>query len=1156
MEQIVEGRETPKSQRRASFSPIKAIRSLSISSHISTSSDTDLSSPVAVRRRTLRKIIPPEILKKGDLSRKPSRSSAEDTTADHASTSTRPTTPGTGSRGTSISGDFATVIKSGSLQPESSILKASKKEHLVLTPLALMKYRSRDAALQQFPHISASSSVPDLLSPVDSLCSVRDLGAGADVYVPLERVVSAFRDEGTRPSFGIEVWWSTIGISSAFTCMQLDFSLPDDRDEWLKQIRHAVKARARSLPEEKAPADVEVDLKAILELKYKHQRNSQFEIYPVIPRRPYTRLRANSGEVKKTWRDGSSFYVVLSRNSLFLAQFSRSSTGQKVNPSLVQFGLVTLSRVNTTMNDERFDLLFRLPLDQSKKLELSSRYHRTIMSRLLKADAFLKPGWPLWTRREVFLIDGELCQTPLPNGENYGGFQTTLDAFLEGYHCPPVSWTVHWKNVRYPPEFRLLKPEKQSHYSAHQLLAVFRALRFNDFFKSLSFSEIDFSVLSNTSDNTWRLESTVWLSRTGRRSLTRAEFELLENSSVLFQEITALLLGSESVKHIDLDHVLPRESVALLPGASNPPSPSRRICEVMPPIILLLKSLQTRCNSLVLNGNPLGEADVVELSRILSSQPDFMKTLSISRCHLDEYQLAILWDGLNEQGSSIEVIDTSYNSAVEAERISPTLLEATRIRRLNLAYSIKGHLTGPLFRPWSNPEFENPWRLEEVDLSGWKLNFDTAWALMKYLELDASQSLRRLVLNNCGLTGQMVTGILCRVGVGRNMHLYINENPLEVDSTDWIDLIHGNEAPTMLHLNMIQFQHEANFNRLLTALRHNSTIEFLSMVGTGPPARASSKTSGLLFKLFEANNTLKFLDLSGYTGKLEDGQLGWGLSGALGGLAKNTSLRQLRIRNHDIGTAEDLTELCRVIVANKSLCMLDFQQNNLNHHQFSKLAHALNSNHNIISFPWSDSDRSYALQKEKQIFMKHHVPTNKSGQSKLSRSTEGRLNGLLKWLGGHWNSEAQKFRDILARNRENPSNQSLEFDMEYLDSWDDPDLQSWLSSPDPKGKEKIVPRLPASLATSRPRATSVSSDVSIGGNSFVYKPTGMSATLPTYTIREEGSSPSPVSDSTTTRLYYTGGGGSEREPEEKEAGITTTTGRTFSSSPTPSTIDY
>lgn len=327
---------------------------------------------------------------------------------------------------------------------------------------------------------------------------------------------------------------------------------------------------------------------------------------------------------------------------------------------------------------------------------------------------------------------------------------------------------------------------------------------------------------------------------------------------------------------------------------------------------------------------------------------------------------------------------------------------------------------------------------------------------MKFVELEESRSLRRLTLINCGISGEMATGIFCRLGAGRDMHLSLSENPLEVGSTDWIDLIHGNEAPRMLHLDMIQFQHESNFNRLLKALAQNKTIEFLSMVGTGPPNRASSKTSELLSDFFESNDALQFLDLSGYSGKLEDGHLGWGLSGAMGGLKKNSTLRQFRVRNHDIGAAEDVSELCRVLAANKGLAMFDCQHNNFNHHQFTKIVHALGFNQQIISFPLSDADREYAVQKEKRSFVQHQGQPDKSFHVKMSKSVESRLEGLLKWVDEYWQSEAKKARDILQRNRDDPVNRLLELEGEYLDAWKDETLPSWLvpvSRARDKGKE-------------------------------------------------------------------------------------------------------
>lgn len=1116
-QEIIDGKGSGgKSHRRSSLSnirgPLRALRALSISSQLSgtsngssnaSSSDSALLAPPHERKRTtLRKSSKshePEASvtshsSTGSLSfRRPhtshhlgrahSKASSQDYT-ERGSVSTRPTSPSGSfcnhSQGTSISGDFVGVIKAGPLHHESTLLK-TKKEFLVLTPSLLMRFKSRNAALDQFPQLLSQLSVPPSagesgLSPVDSVMSLKDYASGgsgkhgAELQIPLETVVTAFKEEGTKPCFGIEVWWKDQVDGSTFTSTELDFNLPDERDEWLKHIRLAVKQRARSFLEDQTSSDVEADFAQILAAQSPQHGNVRPEIFPVVPRHPYSRVATNSsGEIKKGWRDNSSFYLALGKNVCMLAQFSKSPTGHRVNPNIVKYGLVTLSKVNAHLGDERFDLIFRLPMDTPKKIGLSSRHHRSIISRLFKADTYLKPAWPLWTRREIFFVDGETDHIHLPEGEDYGGFKRTLEAYLEGYHCASVDWKVNWESARFSPEFQLLRPKKKMlKYSGYQLLAVFRALRFNDYFKSLNFDGVDFSPLSGVQDNQKRLEPTPWLSRTGKRSLTRDEYEVMEHSSVLFQELVGLLLASESVKQVNLNGVLSGRYVSAASGGAEASAARNRGCDLVPPIVLLLRSLQSRCKSIFLNNNPMSATDIGDLCQTLQNYAGLVRCLGLSRCDLDEVAMISVWEAIHEQRSSLETLEFANNfSRLDASRASQTLSEIPKIRHLDLSYCLKGGLDGPLFQPWTNSLQSSVWRLEYLDLSGWKVsyniryrlqcqptnpilqaNFDTISCLLRYMETEESNGMKHLILNNCGIDGEVATAIICGVGSGRDMHLHMNGNPLEDVSTDWIDLIEGNEGPRRLHMNMVHFETEENFNRLLEALTNNTTIEFLSLVGTGSPAGASPKTLTLLSSLLERNTTLQYLDLSGYSGKLEDSHMGWGLSGALSGLKRNRTLRQLRLRNHNVGDAEDVTELCRVLAQNEGLVMFDLQANNFSHHQFGQLVRALDHNPRLLSFPLAPADRQYALDEERRLFLdvlhsKHK--TKRDGSLKpLSKTDEGRLKEMLTFLQEHWDTEARRLADILQRNRDDPANRHLEFGDEYLGAWEDDDLPAWL----------------------------------------------------------------------------------------------------------------
>lgn len=361
-QQIMDGKGNSRTQRRASFSSIKApmrvLRSLSIGSQmsqVSNASDTDINTPMSTRRWS--KLT--KSRSKQDLDRQPSKTSSEDYYTEVISHSTRPTTPsGGGSRGTSFSGEATLVLKSGPLREESAVLK-TKKEYVVLTPSGLYKFKTQLQAVEQFPQVSLPTSAVEALTPVDSITSFRDIGVGAEVHIPLEKVVTVFKDEGTKPCFGLEIWWKDPLAAGSFNSIELNFNLPGDRNDWLKQLQYAVRQRTKaSTPDENTPSDMELDLARTLDAKYPHQ-SAHLDIFPVVPRRPYGRLKSNVGENKKGWRDNSTFYLAFSKNFCFLAQFTKSPTGQRSKPNIVQYGLVTISKVKAHTQDERVDLTFR-----------------------------------------------------------------------------------------------------------------------------------------------------------------------------------------------------------------------------------------------------------------------------------------------------------------------------------------------------------------------------------------------------------------------------------------------------------------------------------------------------------------------------------------------------------------------------------------------------------------------------------------------------------------------------------------------------------------------------------------------------------------------------------------------------------------------------
>jgi hypothetical protein len=155
------------------------------------------------------------------------------------------------------------------------------------------------------------------------------------------------------------------------------------------------------------------------------------------------------------------------------------------------------------------------PFEHPICLELASRFWRNIICSLARADMILKPTWPvLWQQCEVFRNVHEFKPPAeyVPR-DDLGSVKRTLDAYIAAYRCDAVEFEINWM-TRYSPEFRLLPP-KRGKYCRRQLLAVLRALRYNDFFRSLCFRDVDLSILWNWCDNGSRTTRVGYLSRGG-----------------------------------------------------------------------------------------------------------------------------------------------------------------------------------------------------------------------------------------------------------------------------------------------------------------------------------------------------------------------------------------------------------------------------------------------------------------------------------------------------------------------------------------------------------------------------------------------------------------------------------------------------------------
>ncbi|PSR93932.1 hypothetical protein BD289DRAFT_166797 [Coniella lustricola] len=831
----------------------------------------------------------------------------------------------------------------------------SKPTYLVVTRDYIVKMRNKAEAMAAFPQINIDHDQPHGMMPAPEPL----------IVIPVHMMVSVFAAEGSRPSFGIEIWWRSSKCRAAYCSTQAYFSLPHDRSEMMRVIVSQLKAKNIEFPEASlVPLEVEAQIVDIFTREEPEFQTCKPEIFPVV-RRTSVREDVHSKDKPRKSQDVPSWYLALGRNSCYLAEVTPTLP---VDVKYQTFGLVTLEsfRANWALHEERFVLSFREPFKPAIRLELASRYYRQIIITFMKADRFLKPCWPTTLQTvDVFRVSGLTDPQLLIAGDNYGGLKRTMDAFLSAYHSPPVNWEINWKTVL-APEFCLLPPKTGGSYTNLQLLAVMRSLRYNAYFNSISFKGVDLSGLWDKTDTAGKTP----VPYLNRSCLALSEVELgqMKYGTLLHQEIHGLAFCSEAVRQIDFTDCFTEENsrrnMLAAPGIS---------LGFLFPILNLLELGVTKCNRLLLSGNHLRPTDIHGLIEALITQNVEIQALDLSNCGLSDLALRDIFEVLYHQGHSLQVLNVSGNRGRIHASIFANLIEAVYdLRKLNVSGVIMGDVPGPVISFETLSRFEH---LEELDVSKLKINDATLSALEQYLSEKSLPSgslvpgspssvstphstFRKLALNNCGINGREAARLVRALAEHPKAHLHLNGNPLEDGIEDLCRALSLTSGPTGLHIDMVEFRHEASFVALMKALTLNKRIDFLSMAGTAPTPPADEacgpEVCEALEAFFEGNTSVKHLDLSGYSGKLDEGQLAKGFARSLRGLASNQTLTHLRICNQNLH--DDVGILGSVIRQNNTLRMIDCQDNSWNLTSIQFLVKSLKLNSSIIDFPFSNTE--------------------------------------------------------------------------------------------------------------------------------------------------------------------------------------------------------
>ncbi|PQE22300.1 leucine rich repeat protein [Rutstroemia sp. NJR-2017a WRK4] len=943
-------------------------------------------------------------------------------------------------------GNSPSILHHGEVQTTTGMFR-KKKEYLVLTDTHLIRFKSMSRAIDAFPQIQpANIRQTHRQSSTASIGSLQEVQSQAshastegETRIPLGQIVTVYKMEDGRPFFTTEVVYldeDYHGVGS----IQLMLHDPKEADLWSTSIRAAAQ-KARLMMQEPYPERVVRYLVQALEVVDDYDAN-HFQVFRVVKRTQVAKSsRSSSDDLQRL---GSSvFYMVVGINRLHLIplpDFSQPSTTLfPPKSSRNTYGLVSLVAMNVQYSDDRFELAFRAPLQHATLLDLAASATHDIAVIIFQAIQYLKPQWLDYN----FTFSGprrllESSDIPLVHEEEeFGCFDRTLVAYCMAYNCNPVNiqYAVDW-DVEDAPEFRLYRPASTAKYTIYELLAIFRSLRYNESFHSISFKDIDLHCMHGVVD-TYGVDHIAWSTRTNISIDTYFSMEP-QKGSLLYQEVQAIALKSQRLRRLDFSYTLPQRRPKDTFDEEGGVLEKDPGCEITSALMPLCQSQLTDVTWIVLNGIELGETDLDHIIPALNNPKAQIRAIECSRCGLTDRGIMQLLTHLERQNQTLECINISDNPGrILLERFQVSMSRFSKVRRLDLSRITRTSGEQPLFVP----EVMISWKLEELILNGIPVNDATLDTIAAYLSSDMSAGLRILQMDQCNLTGSHVALLMramTRVsGEARDLVLHVSANRLEKGISDFVKAIKENYTPAKLVVRMIEFTKEEYFKQLLEALRTNTTIQVLDISKASLPYDASPETCEALQRVFAENKTLEDLDISGEQAHLEVTRFGIGLNQALTGLKFNNTLKSLRIEYQKLGL-EGANTLSSVLEANRGLTHIFCEHNDINLQGFTILVNAIAKNTTILEVPYMHDDQDMAMKRMSASMRdtrrttsshreNHHV---KSSVKRTLKSfgvgvekpvklelTSQDVDEVVRVLGEKWNTEIGRLAMFLERNR-------------------------------------------------------------------------------------------------------------------------------------------
>lgn len=635
--------------------------------------------------------------------------------------------------------------------------------------------------------------------------------------------------------------------------------------------------------------------------------------------------------------------------------------------------------------DSTLYLSFRAPLSPIRSLELASCAAKDIIQTVRSCVEHLRPCWaeyPLTMDVPEYVQDEPLVPIPIIASDEddptygYNGFNMTLAAYCVAFGIPSARNNIIFEIIWDEDNglvFKLLPPRHSSlgassslstlsattsEYSILELLAVMRSLRWNEAFGGISFAGVSLARLVDVYDHYSAIELDQTRTATGRRIS-----KFMKGLPILKLELQLLMLCSTALRLLNLDSCLLSPSSAS--GYSSAPA-AETGCGAIDALMQVAKRATSNVDSFVFSNISIDLYDFDYLVDVSSTRAAHLRNVELAHCGLYEREISLLLQALEVHENTLEGLDISENPGrVSVHALNESLYRFQYMRNL---YMRKLLITSEDLPLLSFDTLANM-RLKRLVLDGIRLRPVSVEHLTRYLETSSACSLVQFSIQSCLVNGRDIASMLTAIGRCRStphpdLTVYIGDNPIcQSGFSEFLTSL-TNIGSNLKRISMprIEFTTDSmlcSFFLVLADSRCKLTHLDLSLLLI-PDADASGEACDLLGEVIAHNTTIRSLNLTGETSKLQVARIGHGIGRALARLSENNTLRELFIEGNEI-SVDGAMVLAKALTTNRSLRRLHLDDNDINLQGFTALVNSIvNSGNHVVRYvsrPSRDQDR-------------------------------------------------------------------------------------------------------------------------------------------------------------------------------------------------------